>query len=186
MSLSDVVVVAVSFACGLLLWTLLEYVMHRFAYHEGRFGKSVSTEHLNHHARPHTFTTAQHKLTLAVPALCVIFTIFAAGFGLLISAGITAGTFTGWVFFETLHRITHVWPPRNAYGAWARRHHLFHHCGSARMNHGVTTPMWDWAFGTLHKPTVVLVPRRMVHAFAWLLDEDGAVAPRFASAYRLT
>ena len=48
-------------------------------------------------------------------------------------------------------------------------------------NFGVTSPVWDKAFGTYDDPGVVTVPRRM--APVWLLDEAGAVKAEFADDY---
>ncbi len=36
-----------------------------------------------------------------------------------------------------------------------RRHHFHHHFVDGRANHGVTTPLWDFAFGTCQKPTTI-------------------------------
>ncbi|MDP2339968.1 MAG: sterol desaturase family protein [Deltaproteobacteria bacterium] len=174
-----------SFVVGLLLWTLLEYVLHRFGGHQRAFGAAVSREHLNHHARPDTFSTLARKAMLAVPVLTTLFVLVALCAGLVTAVALTAGTSAGWCFYEHLHRATHVRPPRNAYGAWARKHHLFHHFASPRKNHGVTTPLWDWVFRTLEVPEVIVVPRRQVHAFAWLLDDEGELASRFSAGYRL-
>jgi sterol desaturase/sphingolipid hydroxylase (fatty acid hydroxylase superfamily) len=183
--MNPVVEVLSCFVIGLFLWTLLEYVLHRFGGHQRAFGDAISREHLSHHARPDTFATFARKAVLAVPVLTALFALVALGVGVVAAAAVTAGTAAGWCFYEQLHRATHVRAPRNAYGAWARKHHLAHHFASSRKNHGVTTPLWDWVFRTLERPDVVVVPRRQVHAFAWLLDDAGAVASRFAAGYRL-
>ena len=50
-------------------------------------------------------------------------------------------------------------------------------------NHGVTVPVWDWAFGTYEPASTVRVPRRM--AMLWLLDDDGEVRAEHAGDYVL-
>lgn len=175
----------VGLVAGVVLWTLLEYVMHRFAGHSNRLGKHVRKEHFAHHATPDYFTSLPKKLLLAVPVLSVIATIGALAFGAA-GVAIAIGTGVGWTFYERLHRATHVRGPQNAYGDWARRHHLHHHFQSPKANHGVTTPIWDWVFGTLEQPATITVPRRHVRAFAWLLSDDAqTVAPRYADRYEL-
>jgi len=52
-------------------------------------------------------------------------------------------------------------------------------------NHGVTSPVWDWVFGTLAAPAIIEVPRRHVHCFAWLLGDDDVVRAELADSYRL-
>ncbi len=184
LSVHEVAVFVVAVAGGAFLWTLLEYVLHRFGGHHGRFGAAIRREHMNHHARPDTFSTMPRKLLLAVPTLSTLFVLVLALSTGAVAAGVTLGTTVAWLGYERLHRLVHVRAPRNAWGAWARRHHLFHHF-NPRVNHGVTTPLWDWVFGTLARPDVVLVPRRQASAFPWLLDEQGVLAARWVDEYRL-
>ena len=50
--------------------------------------------------------------------------------------------------YEVIHRRIHTHAPLNAWGEWARRHHLVHHHVAPKLNHGVTTSLWDHVFGT--------------------------------------
>ena len=50
-------------------------------------------------------------------------------------------------------------------------------------NHGVTFDLWDRVFGTLERPTIVRVPRRL--ALPWLVDADGDLLPEFEGRYVL-
>jgi hypothetical protein len=50
-------------------------------------------------------------------------------------------------------------------------------------NHGVTTAVWDRAFGTYEHPERVRVPRRL--ALPWLVDGAGAIRPEFRADYEL-
>lgn len=181
----DVFFFGAAFVGGVLLWTLLEYVLHRWAFHERKLGKRAAREHLRHHAKPDYFATWRHKLFLAVPVLGVL-----GGGGYLLAGfaglGLVAGTFVGWQVYELIHRATHVRAPLGRYGEWARSHHLHHHFQNPKVNHGVTTPVWDWVFGTLERPASIRVPRKHAQAFAWLLDEDGAeVRERYRGLYSL-
>ena len=175
--------IVVGFVSGLVLWTLLEYVLHRFAGHSNRLGKNVRKEHFAHHAKPDYFTSFPRKLVLAVPVLGGL-ALLSVPFVGWIGAALVGGVAVGWTFYEKLHRATHVRGPQNAYGAWARRHHLHHHFQSPKANHGVTSPIWDWVFGTLERPVQVTVPRRHVRCFAWLHDGD-EVSADYAEQYRL-
>jgi sterol desaturase/sphingolipid hydroxylase (fatty acid hydroxylase superfamily) len=86
--------------------------------------------------------------------------------------------------YEILHRRTHTHAPRGAFSRWARRHHLYHHFGSPKSNHGVTSPIWDHVFGTYEEPGKIRVPRR--HAPDWLIDpETDDVFPKYQDDYEL-
>lgn len=181
--MNTLVTVALGLVVGLALWTLLEYVLHRFAGHANWLGRLVRKEHFTHHATPDYFAPFARKLVLAVPVLGAISAI---GWLIVGVEGIAvgAGVAVGWTFYEALHKATHVRGPRNAYGEWARRHHLHHHFQSPKANHGVTSPLWDWVFGTLERPATIAVPRRHVRCFAWLLDGE-RIADRYRGRYRM-
>jgi len=63
-------------------------------------------------------------------------------------------------------------------------HHLFQ---NPKVNHGVTTPLWDIVFRTREVPETIRVPRRHVHAFAWLVEdaERLEVKPAYRDRYSL-
>ncbi|MBN8610845.1 MAG: sterol desaturase family protein [Deltaproteobacteria bacterium] len=180
-----------AFAAGLILWTFLEYVLHRFAFHERMLGQRVAREHLEHHAKVDHFAPLSHKVALAVPVLGAIFGLAWLVTTAPIAAGLALGVVTGWLSYEVLHRRIHVAAPLNAYGRWARRHHLSHHFGNAKLNHGVSSPIWDHVFGTHAPRATVLVPRRHATKFPWLLDDASrapkelALQPSFTDNYRL-
>lgn len=156
-----------AFVVGLVAWTLLEYLLHRFVFHERALGVWLAKDHLQHHAKVDWFVPLRTKLAAAAAVLAVLF-LGASLAGALPAATFSAGTVCGWVFYEVLHRRIHVARPRNAYGRWARRHHLAHHFGHSRQNHGVTSPIWDRAFGTYVVLEQVTVPRMHLSKFPWL------------------
>jgi sterol desaturase/sphingolipid hydroxylase (fatty acid hydroxylase superfamily) len=162
---------------GLSCWTLLEYGLHRFAFHERWLGWALAREHTEHHKRVSWFAPWSSKLLLAL--------LIAGPLGLLLGAPFLAGLLGGWLGYEVLHRRIHVAAPLGAYGRWARRHHLAHHFADPRKNHGVTTPLWDWVFGTLGPSREVAVPARHLARLPWLMGPDGGVHPRFSETYRV-
>ena len=182
----------IAFALGAASWSFSEYVLHRFLGHAprqaasarrpGLFDGDFGSEHLAHHADTRYFTPTSRKLKAAavmIPALGTVgsFVVgprrawsFAVGFGLCYAS------------YEIVHRRTHTHAPRGAYSRWARRHHLYHHFHNPRSNHGVTTPVWDYLFGTNEEPSVIRVPER--HAPQWLFEPaTGEVHARYADDY---
>lgn len=170
-------------ALGVLGWTLTEYLMHRFMAHHGKPRGRFGREHLAHHAQPTTFTPTRVKIALAVPITAVVFgaAILAAGptLGIVFSAGFMSAYFS----YEVLHWSLHVFPPRTAYGRWARRHHFAHHFQNAKANHGVTSPLWDRVFGTVFPSTRVQIPERK--APIWMCDGVGGLRPEYSAHYRI-
>lgn len=184
MTMADVGLGVGAFGAGLVLWTMLEYGIHRFGGHARWMSKLVRREHMQHHATPDYFTSFARKMLLAVPVLGAAFALSAVVLGPALGASFVSGTMFGWWFYHQVHAATHLRGPRNRYGVWARRHHLHHHFQNAKRNHGVTSPVWDWVFGTLEQPSTIKVPRRQVHCFAWLLEGD-EVRDEYAGTYRV-
>ena len=116
---------------GWFLWTLGEYVLHRFAMHAMRGRGMASREHLDHHAgivQPWTTDAASWAGVFVV----------GTGWGLLLHPAVGAGWVVGYAFYEVQHRRAHRRPPRTRYQRWLRLHHFHHHFGHPMANHGVT------------------------------------------------
>jgi sterol desaturase/sphingolipid hydroxylase (fatty acid hydroxylase superfamily) len=172
------------FGAGVVLWTLLEYLLHRFVFHEALLGSALARDHRRHHGRVDWFAPLHRKLLVAAMVLPAWAALGAAVAASLFGAGLAIGVSAGWLSYELLHRRIHVAAPRNRYGAWARRQHLAHHFNAPQSNHGVTSPLWDLVFGTYHTVTVVRIPRPHVEKFPWLFDEGAVrVTARFAPEY---
>ncbi|MCA9568517.1 MAG: sterol desaturase family protein [Myxococcales bacterium] len=173
----------VALAAGALSWTFLEYVFHRFLGHEHRHNP-FGAEHTAHHSRGDYFAPWTKKLAAAL--------VLAAGLvpAALLVAGAPGGAFCAGLFaayggYEVLHRLEHVHSGFGAYGRWARRHHFYHHFHDPRMNHGVTSPLWDIVFGTyVRVEGPIRVPARL--KMCWLCDPStDDVWPELASDYLL-
>jgi len=153
---------------GALTWTFLEYVMHRFLGHDRRLLKRTpfGAEHTAHHSRGDYFAPAWKKALFTVLVVGVIggpAYLVAGGAGLAFTAGLVGG----YLAYEVLHRLLHVWQGVGPYARWARRHHFYHHFHDPKANHGVSSPLWDLLFGTYRKPARIVVPRRL--AMRWLV-----------------
>jgi sterol desaturase/sphingolipid hydroxylase (fatty acid hydroxylase superfamily) len=175
---------AVWLVLGLFSWPALEYALHRFLGHEARFSSRFKAEHLKHHRHGDYFAGASGKLLAAVPAAATLF----AGTLLLTRRAACAGAFTSgflgcYLLYEGLHKRLHTHAPRSRLGLALRKHHLLHHFVDARVNHGVTTRLFDRLLGTLRTQERVPVPA--ASAPRWLMDEDGGIAAAYRSHFTL-
>jgi sterol desaturase/sphingolipid hydroxylase (fatty acid hydroxylase superfamily) len=177
--------VVVAALAGVLTWTLLEYLIHRWMGHDRRFRRSLfGVEHVRHHIEGNYFAPTWKKIIVAA-----IVTALVSGPAILIAgsaAGIAyvAGLMVFYAGYEWQHRRNHTHAAINWYGRWTRRHHFHHHFVDGRKNHGVTTPIWDHVFGTYEQPTVIRVPAKL--SMAWLVDPTtGDVRAEHAATYQL-
>lgn len=171
----------VAAVAGALSWSLAEYGLHRFAMHQMRGRGLASKEHLKHHADVTYFAPTSKKLLSAAGTAAVGWPAANAVTDRRWATAFTGGLLTTYFWYELVHRRLHTHAPSGGYGRWARRSHLHHHFGAPLRNLGVTSPLWDKAFGTYDDPGVVTVPRRM--APVWLLDEHGEVRGELAADY---
>ncbi len=162
---------------GAFLWTLGEYLMHRFAMHELRGRGLASREHLRHHSDRDSLL---EKWPVAWTGIITVGVFALRPIG---GWALALGWIAGYGIYDVLHWRAHRRAPRNAYGRWVRKSHFHHHFHAPMRNFGVTTPLWDKVFGTYERPTVVRLPQRM--AMVWLVDADGEQRPEFAEDYRV-
>ncbi|MDY7104318.1 MAG: sterol desaturase family protein [Actinomycetota bacterium] len=168
---------------GGALWTLVEYVMHRFAMHAPRGRGRISRDHLDHHADPDATSAPLRALLYTVVALPFLAAGWALGRIAPRYAAVAAGTYAGFAAYEQVHWRAHHRAPSTRWSATARQRHFAHHFGAPTTNYGVTTNVWDHLFRTWRPPGVVAVPRRL--APSWMVDEHGRVQAAHAERYRL-
>jgi sterol desaturase/sphingolipid hydroxylase (fatty acid hydroxylase superfamily) len=140
------------FLSGLTFWSLLEYLMHRFAFHyqaKGKVGKTlVYGLHLIHHDHP----TDEDKLFQ--PPLVNLLMIFVLFMGLSTILGEFAlffmpGLILGYIAYSSLHYSIHRFNPPFKFLRPIWRHHNLHHYRFPDKAFGVSSPLWDFIFGTL-------------------------------------
>lgn len=139
---------------GWLLFTFVEYWVHRKVYHipvttawRKRFQFVM---HGAHHNEP------KNKQRLAMPpALSIIVgTLLLVIFELILdkfSFSFLAGFMVGYAGYLIVHYIVHIFrPPGNAFKAlWTN--HAIHHYKDHTVMYGVSSPIWDYVYGTLPK-----------------------------------
>jgi 4-hydroxysphinganine ceramide fatty acyl 2-hydroxylase len=183
-----------AFALGATSWTLAEYSLHRFFGHAKKQRRSegapglldgdFGSEHQAHHRDTRYFTPTRRKLQTAAVVLPVFGAVASIVVGPRRACSFVLGFGLCYAGYEVAHRRTHTHAPTGPYSRWTRRNHLSHHFSNPHSNHGVTTPIWDWVFGTHQDPGVIRVPQR--HAPRWLMDATGeAVDPKYAQDYVL-
>lgn len=176
-----------AFAVGWLLWTLGEYVLHRFAMHELHGKGIMSREHLRHHVTADwnlAYTNVLSWIGVGLVGGLLWAPLFWYLTGqVVVGLAVAAGWAFGYGFYEYCHAQAHLRGPSGRYSHWLRVHHFHHHFGHPMSNHGVSVPWWDRVFGTLERPDRIRVPRRL--AMAWLVDDAGELRPEYADDYVL-
>jgi dihydroceramide fatty acyl 2-hydroxylase len=140
---------------GLCLWTLVEYILHRWILHfdtkEGWRYQLAKQWHLDHHEHPDD----PHRLLIDLRASLPLYVLFLASFYLLTDiwhAGLlVSGLTIGYLIYEGIHVMAHQQSPQSRLGRALKRYHLIHHFAEPDRAFGVTTPLWDVIFRTRPK-----------------------------------
>jgi sterol desaturase/sphingolipid hydroxylase (fatty acid hydroxylase superfamily) len=106
--------------------------------------------HVVHHDSPRAFIGTPTWISLGVIWL-VFFLPAWRGFSLNVASGLTAGVMLGFLWYGILHHAIHHRRPR-LLASWvsaAAQRHRRHHYSGRPGNFGVTTPVWDYVFGTV-------------------------------------
>jgi sterol desaturase/sphingolipid hydroxylase (fatty acid hydroxylase superfamily) len=130
---------------GIVAWTLLEYLMHRFVLHRVAY---FHTLHDLHHAEPTAKMGTPSWVSLSFIVLGVFPPLWLA-LGWFAGSGVTTGIVIGYLWYISVHHIVHHWRVgHKSYFYAAKRYHAQHHYADTEANFGVTMPLWDWLFGS--------------------------------------
>jgi 4-hydroxysphinganine ceramide fatty acyl 2-hydroxylase len=139
---------------GWTLFTFVEYNVHRYLYHlpatSERREKIAYTIHGVHHDYP------KDKQRLAMPPVLsvIIGTILLLIFELILdkySFSTLAGFMVGYAFYLLVHYSVHIFRPPNNFLKALWTNHAIHHYGSNDTLFGVSSPLWDYIYGTVPK-----------------------------------
>lgn len=137
---------------ALILWTFVEYSLHRFAFHydaKSELGKNfVYMIHGLHHVDPNDPT----RLVMPVfPAVCyalILYPTFSFIFGPIWVKPFFSFFVIGYLCYDYIHYYTHHFIPKNALGKYLKQYHMTHHYVEGNARWGISNPLWDILFRT--------------------------------------
>jgi len=131
---------------GLVLWSLMEYTLHRNALHRWRY---FSPMHGLHHATPLAFIGTPTWMSVSILSVGIFIPAW-WGFGFNVADGLMVGVMSGYWWYGVVHHVIHHATDRTSPGYFndLRTWHLRHHYSPKSGNFGVTTSVWDHVFGT--------------------------------------
>lgn len=143
------------FVGGLLTWGLYEYATHRWVLHRepkaAGFNLPGNLTHLRHHADPDSLQRLNVQLNESIPVCVVYFLVAWALAGSWQAAThLYTGLIAGYFFYEYLDFQAHHGTSRGRLTRYFRKYHLQHHHYDATVRFGVTSPLFDYLFGTFH------------------------------------
>lgn len=140
------------FIAGMFVWSLTEYILHRFAFHyhaETERGKKI---HYILHGNHHEYPRDKERLFMPAAPSLIIASLFFIIFYLMLGKNafpLFPGFMLGYLIYGSMHYAIHAWNPPFKWmkGLW-RNHHLHHYKQDDR-GFGVSSTLWDHVFGTM-------------------------------------
>lgn len=137
---------------GLLVWTLTEYILHRFIFHyhpASEWGRRIHwTFHGVHHDYPSDPLRLVMVPSVSLPLATLFYLLFYAVVGAVAVNAFTAGFLAGYLFYDITHYAVHHFPIKGAVFGRLREHHMRHHFKDPDRGYGVSSPIWDFIFST--------------------------------------
>lgn len=172
------------FFIGLLVWTLIEYLLHRYAFHAPHPimdkvheivaglepGEAVvpnmptlrHTMYFLFHGVHHEYPSDARRLVMPPVASIPMAFIVWLGFMLVFGAAARpafAGTMVGYLIYDTTHFLVHHYSVRTKFGKLVKRHHMRHHFKDPDKDYGVSSPLWDLIFRTFSSDRDRTIPK---------------------------
>lgn len=140
------------FFAGLFVFTLVEYLMHRFLYHIEPHTPAMENMSYKMHGVHHDYPKDKHRLAMP-PVLALIlatffFIVYRAILGDLVF-GFLAGFLMGYTLYLSIHYSVHIFKVPNNFLKILWYHHAIHHYRQPEKAFGVSSPLWDYVFGTM-------------------------------------
>ncbi|XP_057325321.1 fatty acid 2-hydroxylase [Microplitis mediator] len=145
-----------AFLSGLLVWTLLEYTLHRKLFHlkPPANSKLLISLHFILHGIHHKAPFDDQRLVFppiaSATVAYVFYQIYKIIFPITAINTIAAGTMTGYLCYDLIHYYLHHGTPSfRSYLGDMKRYHNYHHFSHHDAGFGISNKLWDYVFKTL-------------------------------------
>ena len=133
---------------GLVVWTITEYLLHRFIFHyhpSSEFGKKI---HFIFHGIHHDYPRDRLRLVMPPSVSLPLATLFYFLFRSFIPADALWSFFgaflTGYLIYDMFHYAIHHVEVKGKLWNILKTHHLKHHYVDPDRGFGVSSPLWDF------------------------------------------
>jgi sterol desaturase/sphingolipid hydroxylase (fatty acid hydroxylase superfamily) len=137
---------------GIFIWTITEYLLHRFIFHlelKSEIGKKI---HFIFHGVHHDYPSDSRRLVMppsvSIPLASLFYFLFSFLIGSISVLPFFAGFLIGYLFYDMTHYAIHHFNMHSIFWLTIKHHHIKHHFKDPDRGYGVSSPIWDYVFGT--------------------------------------
>jgi sterol desaturase/sphingolipid hydroxylase (fatty acid hydroxylase superfamily) len=139
-------------AIGLFIWTITEYVLHRWVFHfypKSEFGQRI---HFIFHGVHHDYPNDSKRLVLppsaSIPMALALYFLFLY----ILPAGTIYAFYTGfligYLIYDMTHYALHHANFKSPFWKQLKQHHMLHHYSDSTKGYGVSSALWDKILGS--------------------------------------
>ena len=152
--------VLTTYIAGFLVWTLSEYLLHRFVFHYEPGAPWLQRAwyliHGVHHEQPQCKTRLVMPPILSIPLAMLFYALFQVVVGVLLgmprlSGPAFSGFVTGYLCYDMMHYAIHHFSMKHGAWLWLKQYHLRHHYKDDHVGYGISSPLWDHVFRTTRR-----------------------------------
>ncbi|MBS1506179.1 MAG: sterol desaturase family protein [Bacteroidetes bacterium] len=148
----SVAITVLMFFIGLLAFTLVEYLIHRYVFHMDASTEQRAKMQYTMHGVHHEFPKDKDRLAMPPLLSVTLATLLLIVFRLVLGDFVFSflpGFLVGYAAYLSVHYMVHAFqPPKNFFKVlWIN--HSVHHYKNGEVVFGVSSPLWDYVFGTM-------------------------------------
>ncbi|GAA3584304.1 sterol desaturase family protein [Snuella lapsa] len=145
-------VMVLLFITGAFVFTLIEYLFHRYIYHIKPHTHTLESMSYKMHGIHHDYPKDKQRLAMPPVLALIVATFFFILYRAIMGDyvfGFLAGFLMGYTLYLTVHYSVHIFKVPNNFLKTLWYHHAIHHYRQPNKAFGVSSPFWDHVFGTM-------------------------------------
>ncbi|HET9058079.1 MAG TPA: sterol desaturase family protein [Chitinophagaceae bacterium] len=138
---------------GFFVWTLTEYLLHRFIFHFQPSSKWGQRLHFIFHGVHHDYPRDSKRLVMPPSASIPLALLFYFLFSLFFKTEsylylFYAGFIAGYLVYDMMHYAMHHYNFKSSLMLRIKHHHMLHHYSDDTRGYGVSSALWDIIFNS--------------------------------------
>lgn len=150
----SVLATVIMFLVGLIAFTWVEYNAHRYVFHMAGSAPWKKRFQYVVHGVHHEFPKDKDRLAMPPLLSVTIATTLLLLFRLImgdLAFSFMPGFLTGYAAYLSVHYMVHAYPPPHNFLKVLWVNHAIHHYKDGEIVFGVSSPLWDYIYGTMKK-----------------------------------
>lgn len=135
------------FFMGLIVWTITEYLLHRYIFHyhpSSDWGKKL---HFIFHGIHHDYPRDKMRLVMppsaSIPLAAAFYFLFSFVFEDKSHLAFFSGFLLGYLIYDMMHYAMHHYNFKSGVFKRIKQHHMLHHYQDENKGYGVSSSLWD-------------------------------------------